>query len=159
MGDVWYPADTDDVASLNVLTIAEISDSPGSRIEGSELSVHGTGSPLTELVGIVVTGDSNHSVVANNSLVHDLRQLPAGTGISFTQCGESSPSIVNNLVDSALNGIVTGFGCRALIQGNEVHAVGTADTTSIGIECQDGCIVSDNEVDVVHTALGPQAWG
>jgi hypothetical protein len=157
--DVSSGVDGDEVDPENVLRAAEIIDSPGSRIEASELRVEAPSNPFSQLLGVTVTGDSEGIVLAGNAIEHELLLHPSGTGISFTECAGSSPTIADNLVDSALNGIVTGLGCPALIDGNEVHAVGTPNTTSIGIDCRDGCTVLDNDVDVVNTALFSQAPG
>jgi hypothetical protein len=157
--DVGNPHDSDDIEAAGVYGIAELVDAPGSRIEASELHLRAPSNPLCELRGITLTGDSEGTVVAGNSLAHDLRLVPAGAGITFTECGGASPSIVDNVLDAVQIGIVTGPGCPALIDGNTVNMVGAPNTRIVGIECQDGCTVLNNGVLGVNDASFIQGPG
>jgi hypothetical protein len=143
------------VSGATRVVAVELSDAPGSSVQGSTLSAQGTDASTNETVSALgITGDVEGTTVSGSSLFA-YGPAYALSGVSVQSC-DGDLSIESNTIgaDNPTTGYVTGqpttYGlqvsgdCAALVEGNDVESVGGNGIVNTALDCRAPCTVLDN---------------
>ena len=126
----------------------DLEDSPGSRVERSDVCAYGQSQTFSDQAGIRVTGASSGVVVRANAIGGDFYTQSGdrtASGISLTECNDAAPWVVDNQtvgVNAHSNGqpaAVHAVGaCHPVIEANHqiANTVSAVSGSATGVLCE-----------------------